>query len=57
MKIRIKIWSENLKGSDHSDDLGINGRIILDWILKKQDVLLAQDKEYGGYGLDSSYAG
>jgi hypothetical protein len=27
---------ENMKGRDHSDDLGIGGRIILEWILQKQ---------------------
>jgi hypothetical protein len=25
-----KYWSENLKGRDHSEDLGIDGRIILE---------------------------
>jgi hypothetical protein len=24
---------ENLKGRDHSEDLGVDGRIILEWIL------------------------
>jgi hypothetical protein len=28
-------WSENLKGRDHSEDLGVDGRIILEWILWK----------------------
>jgi len=28
-------WSENLKGSCHSEDLGIDGSIILEWILGK----------------------
>jgi hypothetical protein len=29
-----KLWSEHLKRKDHSDDLGIDGRIILEWILE-----------------------
>jgi hypothetical protein len=31
-----KFWSENLKERDHSEDLGVYGRIILDWISGKQ---------------------
>jgi hypothetical protein len=27
------IWLENLKGRDHLLDIGIDGRIILEWIL------------------------
>jgi len=27
--------SENLKGRDHSKELGVDGRIILKWILRK----------------------
>jgi hypothetical protein len=26
--------SENLKGRDHSKNLGVDGRLILEWILK-----------------------
>jgi hypothetical protein len=26
-----KIWLENVKGRDHFEDLGINGKIILEW--------------------------
>jgi hypothetical protein len=26
-------WLENLKGRDHLEDLGIEGKIILEWIL------------------------
>jgi len=33
-EIHTKFWSENLKGTDHSD-LGIDGRIILGQILGK----------------------
>jgi hypothetical protein len=29
-------WLENVKGGDNSEDLGVNGKIILDWILGKQ---------------------
>jgi hypothetical protein len=36
------LWG-NLRERDHWRDLGVNGRIILRWIFKKQDV---------GYGLD-----
>jgi hypothetical protein len=28
-------WLENLKGRDHSEDLGVDGKIILEWILGK----------------------
>jgi len=31
----IKFWSENLKGRDHSEDPGLDGKIILEWILWK----------------------
>jgi hypothetical protein len=27
---------ENLKGTDHLEDLGVDGRIILEWILVKR---------------------
>jgi hypothetical protein len=36
MKIRTILLSENLKGRDHSsEDLGVDGRIILECILDK----------------------
>jgi hypothetical protein len=28
-------WSENLKERDHLRDVGVDGRLILNWILKK----------------------
>jgi hypothetical protein len=30
-----KFWSENLKGKDHSEDLGEDRKIILEWLLGK----------------------
>jgi hypothetical protein len=32
---RIKYWPENLKGRDHSEEVGAVGMIILEWILQK----------------------
>jgi len=29
-----KLWSEILKERDHSEDLDVDGRIILEWILR-----------------------
>jgi hypothetical protein len=29
-------WLEKLMGTDHLEDLGIDEKIILDWILRKQ---------------------
>jgi hypothetical protein len=34
--MRTKFYSVNLKGKYHSDELGVDGRMILDWILGKQ---------------------
>jgi hypothetical protein len=33
--MHTKFWSKNLKGRDMSGDLGVGGRIILEWILEK----------------------
>jgi hypothetical protein len=33
--MRTKFWSENLKGRDHSEDMGIDGKIILQRMLGK----------------------
>jgi hypothetical protein len=31
------VWLENLKGRDHSEDLGVDGKIMLEWILITYD--------------------
>jgi hypothetical protein len=28
-------WPEFVKGTDHSEDLGVDGKLILEWILDK----------------------
>jgi len=38
--MHTKFLSENLKGRDHSEDLGVDRRIILDWILQKYGKVL-----------------
>jgi len=30
-----KFWSQNLKRRDHSEDLGLDRRTVLEWILGK----------------------
>jgi hypothetical protein len=41
------IFTFHLKGKDHAEDLGIDGRIILEWIIRKwrgvDCIYLAQD--------------
>jgi hypothetical protein len=34
--MHTKFWSENKKGRDHSEDLGVDGKIILEWILRNR---------------------
>jgi hypothetical protein len=36
IEMYTKFWSENLKGRNHSEDLGVDGRTILQCTLKKQ---------------------
>jgi hypothetical protein len=31
------LWLETLKGRDHLEDVDVDGRLILKWILGKQD--------------------
>jgi hypothetical protein len=38
LKMHTKIWSEKLKWKDRLGDVGVDERIILIWILKKQSV-------------------
>jgi hypothetical protein len=34
-EMHAEFWSENLKGRDHSEDLGIDGKITVEWTLGK----------------------
>jgi hypothetical protein len=34
--MHIKFWSENMKGRHHAEDLDIDARIILEYVLGKQ---------------------
>jgi len=34
--MHTKFWSENLKERDHLEDLGVDGKVILEWICGKQ---------------------
>jgi hypothetical protein len=35
--MHIGFWWESRKEGDHWEDLDVGGRIILEWILKRQD--------------------
>jgi len=34
IRMHTKFLSDNLKGTDHMEDLGIDGKVILEWILR-----------------------
>jgi len=34
-EMRTKFWAEIPKGRNHSEDLGVDAKIILEWILGK----------------------
>jgi hypothetical protein len=38
-------WLENLKGRNHLEDLGVDGRIILGWILGKWVWMVRTDRD------------
>jgi hypothetical protein len=48
MKWRTDIWLESLKGKYHLQNLGVDGRIILSWIIRKgvDWIYLAQDRDW-----------
>jgi hypothetical protein len=35
IEMHTKFLLENLEGKNHSEDLGVDGKIILEWILGK----------------------
>jgi hypothetical protein len=39
----VTFWLENMKGREHVEDLGVDGRIILECVLEKQ-VAQVRDK-------------
>jgi len=44
--MHTKFCLENLKGRDHFEDLGVNGKILLEWILRSDWMHPVQDRDY-----------
>jgi hypothetical protein len=40
MRNAYRILVANMKGRDHSEDVGVDGRIILIWVLEEEDEIL-----------------
>jgi len=49
--MHTNLWSENLKGRDHLEDVGTDGRIILEWNLKMGVEKCGVDASGSGQGL------
>jgi hypothetical protein len=47
-EVNTGFWWGDLRETDHLEDLGVNGRVILRWIIRKWDV---------GHGLNWSGSG
>jgi len=45
-----KFWSKNLKGRAYSEDIGVDGRIILEWILRNEMESCGSDSSDSGQG-------
>jgi hypothetical protein len=43
MRNMYKLWLESLKGRDHLEDIGVDGRITLKWILGNRAEECGQD--------------
>jgi hypothetical protein len=48
-RVTDRLWWGNLRDRDHSENPGVDGRIILRWSFRKWDA--------GGHGLDKSSSG